>query len=195
MRPADPRKGRWSTPDWLFQPLNTLLRFELDAAADKENTKCRKYLSQGKRSGLVYPWDAESVWCNPPYGQQPGTDVWVELGRSWAARLRNRITMLIPVKADTAWYDELCWGRNDVVASARIRAPEYKGRSIRGRWYRLREDFGYVELLELRGRVDFGGASGPGFFASAVVLFNAGRRPVLPQLELLPSHRLFSKVA
>lgn len=177
MRPTDPRKGRWSTPDWLFQPLDALLRFDLDAAADKENAKCRRHLSQGRRSALTYPWDGASVWCNPPYGQQPGTDVWVELGRSWARRLRNRVTMLVPVKADTAWYHDLVWGECRVQTSAKLEGP------VPGRWYRLREAFGYVELLELRGRVDFGGAAGPGFFASAVLLFNAGPRPVLPLLE------------
>lgn len=65
--------------------------------------------------------------------------------------------------------------------SAILRGP------LPGRWYRLEEAWGYVELLELLGRVEFEGQEGPGFFASAVVLFNAGRRPVLPQLESLRS--------
>lgn len=176
MKPPDPRRGVWSTPDWLFQPLNALLRFDLDAAASRENAKCRRYFSE-QRSGLTRPWDGTSVWCNPPYGQKPGTGTWVEHGRGWAERLRNRVTMLVPVKADTAWYHDLVWGCCRVQTSAKLDG------ALPGRWYRLKEAAGYVELLELRGRVAHGGMDGPGFFASAVVLFNAGPRPVLPQLE------------
>lgn len=172
----DPRKGVWETPDWVFSPLHTLLRFDLDAAASRENAKCRRYFNE-ERSALERPWDAESVWCNPPYGREPGTGVWVEHGRGWAERLRNRVTMLVPVKADAAWYHDLVWGRCRVQASAKLDGP------LPGRWYRLEEAWGYVELLELRGRVDFGGMTTTGFFASAVVLFNAGTRPVLPALE------------
>lgn len=181
-RPMDPRKGRWSTPDWLFHPLNTLLSFDLDAAASKANKKCGRYFTE-QQNALARPWDGKSVWCNPPYGQKPGTDVWVQHGRGWAERLGNRACLLIPVKADTAWYHELVWGRCRVQTSANLRGP------VPGRWYQLREPWGYVELLELRGRVNFGGAEGPGFFASAVVLFNAGPSPVLPRLEALPGKR------
>ncbi|WP_414654015.1 DNA N-6-adenine-methyltransferase [Hyalangium sp.] len=174
-RATDPRKGVWRTPDWLFEPLDELLTFDLDAAASRANARCARFFSE-ERSGLTRPWDGRSVWSNPPYGQKPGTDVWVEHGRGWAERLGNRITMLVPVKADTAWYHDLVWGRCRVQASAKLEGP------LPGRWYRLEEAFGYVELLELRGRVDFGGAKGPGFFASAVVVYGAGPRPLLPAL-------------
>jgi hypothetical protein len=90
--------------------------------------------------------------------------------------------MLVPVKAETAWYNDLVWGRNRVIASSVLRGP------VPGRWYRLDERWGSVELLELRGRVNFAEGeketpSWSGFFASAVVLYNAGKRPVLPDLE------------
>jgi phage N-6-adenine-methyltransferase len=181
-RPADPRKGVWETPDWLFKPLHQLLRFDLDAAADAKTKKCTRYFSQA-RSALTRPWDGSSTWCNPPYGCEPGTEVWVERGRYWARYYGNRVTMLLPVKADTTWYHELVWGQNRVVDSGVLRGP------VPGRWYRLEEAWGYVELLELRGRVDFGDTKKPGWFASSVVLFNAGRVPVLPGLERLAPMR------
>lgn len=177
-RPADPRKGNWSTPDWLFAPLHQVLEFDLDAAADKKNAKCRQYFTR-KENALERDWSGLSVWCNPPYGQLPGTDVWVEQGRRQARNLGNRVTMLVPVKAETAWYQDFVWGSNRVQASAILRGP------VPGRWYRLEERWGYVELLELRGRVEFGGSDGAGFFASAVVVFNAGHHPVLPRLECI----------
>lgn len=176
MRPPDLRKGKWATPDWLFQPLHRLLRFDLDAAASPDNTRCKRYFT-AEDNALERPWNAKSVWCNPPYGQRPGTDVWVTHGRGSTQRLGNRTTMLLPIKADTAWWDELVWGSCHVEQSARIDA----GR-IRGRWHRLREDWGHVELLELRSRVPFEGQDNTGFFASAVVVFNAGDTPILPRL-------------
>lgn len=174
----DPRKGIWPTPDWVFQPLNQVLRFDLDVAASVENAKCRRYFT-AEKSALERPWDGRSNWCNPPYGQDPGTDVWVQHGRGWAERLRNRTTMLVPVKADTRWYHRHVWGQNRVQMSANLAGP------LPGRWYRLDEGGGFfVELLELLGRIPFAGPN-TGFIASAVVLFNAGGTPILPRLERL----------
>lgn len=183
-RIPDPRRGVWPTPDWVFKPLNQLLHFDLDAAAGVENAKCRRYFTKEK-SALERPWDGRSNWCNPPYGQDPGTDVWVQHGRGWAERLRNRTTMCIPVKADTVWYHDLVWGRNRVQTSAKLVHRPPLGRSLSGRWYQLDEGDGFfVELLELRGRIPFDGPN-TGFIASAIVLFNAGPVPVLPRLEQL----------
>lgn len=174
----DPRRGKWATPDWVFDPLNQLLRFDLDAAASPDNARCRDYFSQDDNA-LQQSWRAQSFWLNPPYGQEPGTGVWVAYALHQVMTLRNRGCLLIPVKADTGWYHDLVWGSNRVQTSTILRGE------LGGRWYQLREDWGYVELLELRGRVDFEGMDGTGFFASAVVLYNAGRRPVLPRLERL----------
>jgi phage N-6-adenine-methyltransferase len=176
MRVPDPRRGSWSTPDWVYQPLNRLLYFDLDVAADANNAKCRRFYTK-EMNALRLTWDGRSVWHQPPYGQDPGTGEWMGYALEQVLRLRNRITSLIPVKADTRWYHDLVWGSNRVQTSAILRGP------LPGRWYQLRERWGFVELLELRGRIPFGGAKGGGFIASAVVLFNAGRRPVIPELE------------
>lgn len=166
----------YRTPAWLREPLTRLLRFDLDAAADRRNTLAPRWYDE-RRDGLAQPWDGPSTWCNPPYGRKDSpTEWWVKHGRAQCERLHNRVTMLVPVKADTKWYGRGVWGRNRVVASDWLEA----GR-IKGRWYRLRERSWHVELLELEGRVIFEGDNS-GWFASAVVVFNAGDRPILPQL-------------
>lgn len=177
MRPADPNKGVWPTPDWLFEPLNELHRFDLDAAASKSNAKCARYFDE-KQNALIRTWDARCFWNNPPYGCEPGTDVWVaharrqvELGHAKSGCL------LVPCKAETAWYQDLVWGSNRVVASKKV----LKG-PLAGRWYRLEEPLWHVEVLELRGRVSFAKGDGrteTGFFASSLVFFNPGRKPAL----------------
>ena len=72
MRPADPNKGVWPTPDWLFAPLHARHRFDLDAAASKSNAKCRRFFSE-QQNALTRAWKARCFWNNPPYGCEPGT--------------------------------------------------------------------------------------------------------------------------
>lgn len=181
MRPADPNKGIWPTPDWLFKPLHRRHRFDLDAAASASNAKCAKYFTE-KDNALVRPWKARCFWNNPPYGCEPGTDAWVEHARRQVELGHAKSgCLLIPVKAETAWYQDLVWGQNRVIASRKVTEGD-----LSGRWYRLREPHFDVEVLELRGRVSFAQGNGrteTGFFASALVFFNAPARPALLHLE------------
>lgn len=172
MRPTDPNKGVWPTPDWLFGPLHARHRFDLDAAASKSNAKCRRYFSE-QQNALARPWHSRCCWLNHPYGVEPGNGIWVayarrqvELGHA------KRLCCLVPVKAETAWYQDVVWGDNRVIASRKVTDGP-----LAGRWYRLREPSFDVEVLELRSRVPFG--EGSGFFASALVFFNAPARPAL----------------
>lgn len=184
MRPADPTRGVWRTPDWLFQPLHRRHRFDLDAAADQANAKVPRYFDV-RTSALERPWTSRCFWCNPPYGTEPGTGTWVEYARAQvdAGHARSGC-LLIPVKAETAWWQDTVWGDCRVVASRKVPTGDFAGR-----WFRLAEPRYAVEVLELRGRVAFGRGSRAadgtetGFFASALVFFNAPARPALLHLE------------
>lgn len=166
-----PRNDIWPTPDWLFGHYHRRFRFELDAAADRSNAKCARFYSV-KENGLLQPWNARAVWCNPPYGGKnglPGTDVWVEKGRREAELRGNTVAMHVPVKADTAWWDEQVWGRNRVIRSWRAElAP-----GEHARMYLLDEGPMLVEVAEHIGRVSYGG--GNGWFASATVVYGVRR--------------------
>lgn len=177
MRPADPKKGVWPTPSWLFDPLNARHRFDLDAAASPGNAKCKRYFTE-KQNALAQKWDSRCFWNNPPYGTEPGTDVWVAHARRQVElSIAKRGCLLIPVKAETAWYQDLVWGECRVIASRKVRDGDFAGR-----WYRLREPLWDVEVLELRGRVSFstgGTKTETGFFANALVFYNPPARPAL----------------
>lgn len=180
MRPADPNKGVWPTPDWLFKPLHRRHRFDLDAAASPDNAKCRRYFTV-RTSALARPWLARCTWLNPPYGCEPDTGVWVEYARGQVELGHSKSgCLLVPVKKETAWYQDFIWGENRVVASRKVQAGDFAGL-----WFRLREPAFDVEILELRGRVSFssgGTKTETGFFASALVFFNAPRTPALLEL-------------
>lgn len=171
MRPGDPNKGVWPTPGWLFDPLHRRHRFDLDAAASASNAKCPRFFTE-KQNALARPWTSRCFWNNPPYGTEPSTGVWVEYARRQVELGHARSgCLLIPVKAETAWYQDAVWGDCRVVASRKVADGPFAGR-----WYRLKEPRWPVEVLELRGRVSFstgGTKTETGFFASALVFFNA----------------------
>lgn len=95
----------WATPQELFDRLNKIFRFNLDAAATLENAKCNEFYTK-EENGLSRPWHG-NVWLNPPYGRQIGA--WVkkayeEVTRGGAAS----VVLLLPARTDTAWYHDYC---------------------------------------------------------------------------------------
>lgn len=61
-------KDEWETPDWLFDILDEMYRFQVDLAATEENSKHRHYLSDS----LNQDWRGYSFgFCNPPYSNIP----------------------------------------------------------------------------------------------------------------------------
>ena len=59
-------RNHWGTPQWIFDKLNEVFDFSLDAAANDDNFKCRPYFTQ-KDNGLKQSWEGEVVFCNPPH--------------------------------------------------------------------------------------------------------------------------------
>lgn len=49
------KTDKWSTPQWLFDRLNNIFCFTLDACADNANHKCEKYFTE-EQNGLNQSW-------------------------------------------------------------------------------------------------------------------------------------------
>lgn len=89
----------WETPAWLFEALNRVFSFSLDAAASRENAKCKKYYTLSQ-SGLTNPW-SDITFCNPPFND-PGP--WLAKAHTEAAK-KHRSVMVLPAIGMTAkWY-------------------------------------------------------------------------------------------
>lgn len=73
-------RDNWETPQWLFNRLNIIFKFQLDCASSQTNTKCLNYITKeqnalssdwldlafnGRISLSIYP----TVFLNPPYGK------------------------------------------------------------------------------------------------------------------------------
>lgn len=50
----------WETPQDLFDKLNSIFCFTLDACADEKNHKCEKYFTK-EQDGLKQSWGVQSV--------------------------------------------------------------------------------------------------------------------------------------
>lgn len=76
---SEDMKNSWGTDQRVFDTLNKEFKFDLDAAASDDNTKCRNWLTKEMNS-LSVDWSdrqallgsqgkVKNVWINPPYGR------------------------------------------------------------------------------------------------------------------------------
>ena len=56
----------WRTHPWVFHGLNLALKFTVDACADRDNAKLRKFWDE-ETDGFSKSWKGRRVFCNPPF--------------------------------------------------------------------------------------------------------------------------------
>lgn len=102
-------KDDWETPQSLFDRLDSIHHFTLDPCSTHENAKCEKHFTV-EEDGLAQSWEGETVFCNPPYGRNIGA--WV---RKCSEESRHaKIVLLIPARADTAYFHDYIYKRAKV---------------------------------------------------------------------------------
>lgn len=100
----------WATPQDFFDSLNDEFHFELDACAVPENAKCERYITPDM-DGLTQDWDANSIWCNPPYGREVGK--WVAKAAREAMEGKT-VVMLLPARTDTRWFHQYIYHKAEI---------------------------------------------------------------------------------
>lgn len=97
-RPEQHARQRWLTPAYVLEPVRALLGgIGLDPCTEPDNpTRAGKFYCP-PADGCALPWDAETVFCNPPYGEARVR--WVE--RCVEEGARRRVVLLIPAKPET----------------------------------------------------------------------------------------------
>ena len=86
----------WSTPQDLFEQLDSEFHFTLDVCASSANAKCQRFFTR-EADGLQQEWSG-ICWMNPPYGDVIG---------DWVAKAHESGTLvvcLVPARTDTAWW-------------------------------------------------------------------------------------------
>jgi phage N-6-adenine-methyltransferase len=95
--------GEFSTPQWLFDQLDSEFHFTVDVCASSQNAKCRRYFDS-KMDGLKQSWAGETCWCNPPYGRRVGA--WFKKAYEESRQPSTTVVMLVFGRTDTAWFHE-----------------------------------------------------------------------------------------
>lgn len=93
----------WATPQWFFDALDAIYRFDLDVCASADNAKCARYFS-AKENGLQQTWQGV-CWMNPPYGRAIGQ--WVQKAFE-SAQQGATVVCLLPARVDTRWWHDYC---------------------------------------------------------------------------------------
>ena len=95
-------KQTWETPNDLFEKLNSIFNFTLDACASHDNYKCINYYTEEDNS-LTKGW-VGNVWCNPPYSKYQID--FVKHGHNASLKNDSTVVFLIPARPDTKlWQD------------------------------------------------------------------------------------------
>lgn len=92
---------RQLTPAYVLEPIRALLGgIALDPCTEPDNpTKADRFYTP-PQDGCAMPWDAETVFCNPPYGE--ARDRWV--ARCIDEGASRRVVLLIPAHTETKTF-------------------------------------------------------------------------------------------
>lgn len=102
--PDDTVDDRETGPDTWAECVERWGPFDLDVAAAPHNAKCDRFYTLAD-DALRQPWDAESVWCNPPYSDLVR---WVMHAKMEVCNGRaERVTMLLPAnRTEQSWWQD-----------------------------------------------------------------------------------------
>lgn len=105
------KKTDWSTPQDLFDRLDTEFHFTLDPCADETNHKCDLFFTK-EDDGLKQSWKGHTVFCNPPYGRT--LKKWVKKAYTESRDKDTMVVMLIPSRTDTEYFHDYIYGKAEI---------------------------------------------------------------------------------
>lgn len=118
-RPESHARQAMLTPPYILEPIRKLLGgIGLDPCTDPDNpTKAAKFYCL-PQDGCTAPWDAETIFCNPPYGEARGR--WVE--RAIEIGINCKVVLLIPASTETRIFQKAAaYCRSFILVNARVR--------------------------------------------------------------------------
>jgi phage N-6-adenine-methyltransferase len=116
-------RDEYRTPDWLFDLLDGVFRFNLDAAATEENAKCATFFTDKPddgvawlgnpiqpptyNDGLITSWEGRTAFINPPFTDGKYAD-WIS--KAVSEHFDNAVTsaMILPFNPETQGF-RLVW--------------------------------------------------------------------------------------
>lgn len=139
------KNDEWSTPQELYDILDSIFQFTLDPCSTNTNKKCKKWYTK-EDDGLSKNWSDETVFCNPPYSRKtksnPGQQAWIEKCHEEYVLHNTTSVLLIPARTDTEAMHE------HIFADAKY-------------------------LCFVKGRIKFGDNTSPAPFPSMIAVFTS----------------------
>lgn len=136
----------WSTPQDVYDALDSEFHFDTDAAASECNRKCANWFGPGgsHEDALSFYWPRfKTYWLNPPYSR---CREFIDKA-SREASAGSTVVCLVPSRTDTRWWHEHVWDKE------------------------MNQTRHGVEMRFIKGRVRFSGASAGAPFPSVVIVF------------------------
>ena len=97
-RPDHHARQAMLTPPYVLEPVRELLGgIGLDPCTEPDNPTGAATWYSLPADGCALPWDASTVWCNPPYGE--ARNRWVD--RCIAEGAHRKVVLLIPAHTET----------------------------------------------------------------------------------------------
>mgnify|MGYP003441746228 CR=1 FL=1 len=119
-RPDDHPRQAMLTPEYVLEPVRRALggHIGLDPCTEPDNPTRALQFYHLPDDGCILPWDADSVFVNPPYGE--AKDRW--LLRCMQEGSRRKVIALVPAATETAVFqDALNVCSSVVLVRARLR--------------------------------------------------------------------------
>lgn len=118
-RPDDHARQAMLTPAYVLEPIRVLLgSIGLDPCTEPDNPTDAKQFYCLPQDGCELPWDVNSVFCNPPYGE--ARDRWVD--RCIEEGQRRKVVLLIPSHTETRTFQRALTASTSVLfVRARLR--------------------------------------------------------------------------
>lgn len=110
MNPKGKGNDVFQTPRFLFEQLNNIFQFTVDAACDSNNKLCDDgfCIDQG-RDGLVESWSGHRVFCNPPFSDK---GKWISKAVSEIQNGCHVCVMILPTNSmDSKPWHEYVYGK------------------------------------------------------------------------------------
>lgn len=120
------------TPAYVLDPVRAMLggTIELDPCTTPENPVDAVRFYTPPQDGAELPWDAKTIWVNPPYGK--ARDRWVARCIDAGSR-GSRVVLLIPAATDTRTFQQaLATASTVLLIRGRVKfgIPRANGRQV-----------------------------------------------------------------
>ena len=119
-RPEHHARQAMLTPEYVLGPVRRMFggAIGIDPCTDADNPIGAERFYFPPQDGCALPWEAATVFCNPPYGEARGR--WVE--RCIAEGAHRKVVLLIPSHTETRIFQRALRACNSVVfVTARLR--------------------------------------------------------------------------